>query len=417
MATTKAGLTARTVRIPISNIPGGGDYTAQIQVGSQNVTANVIMDTGSSTLAVKHSVYKPGSDANLKTTTYAQDVSYGTGGWAGPVVITSVAMGIAGSSVTLENSPLAIADDQQPHNFGAADGILGLAYNALNSGVNLGPYLQQKNINPAVSYPWPFPTSNSSAVLAQLEQLLGGLPPVDIPPYFDEVAKNGITANRFSFYTLRSTPSQAGANPASNPLNKGFFILGGGEEQTDLFTGAFQSVDVVDDAWYNTNLKAVAVGNQAPVNITPLSADNARKFLSNSIVDSGTNALFLAPDVLNAILGGLQSLNAQFVKTITQASQSKTGIPAAGLDLAQWPAITFTLVGDSGQDVKLSCAPQTYWQVDAPKAGHAMCQLVNGNSPQSILGLPLMNNYYTVFDRSAERTGVINFAPIKPGVI
>lgn len=33
---------------------------------------------------------------------------------------------------------------------------------------------------------------------------------------------------------------------------------------------------------------------------------------------------------------------------------------------------------------------------------------------QSILGLPLMNNYYVVFDRSLDSQGVIRFAPIKP---
>jgi hypothetical protein len=42
--------------------------------------------------------------------------------------------------------------------------------------------------------------------------------------------------------------------------------------------------------------------------------------------------------------------------------------------------------------------------------------VVSGTSAQgpnqSILGLPLLNNYYTVFDRSAG-TGVIRFAPIK----
>jgi hypothetical protein len=29
---------------------------------------------------------------------------------------------------------------------------------------------------------------------------------------------------------------------------------------------------------------------------------------------------------------------------------------------------------------------------------------------QSIIGLPLLNNYYVVFDRSAEGTGVVKFA-------
>ena len=190
---SKTAVAPKTVRVPISNVYGGGDYTAQISVGSQKALCNVIMDTGSSTLAVKQGTYKPKADTSLKPSPYAQDVSYGTGGWAGPVVTTPLTMGVPGNTVTLQTSPIAIADDQQPHNFGAADGILGLAYNSLNNAFNLSAYLQQRGINPAVTYPWPFPTKNSSAALAQLQQLLSKMPQDDIPPYFTEIESNGIT--------------------------------------------------------------------------------------------------------------------------------------------------------------------------------------------------------------------------------
>ena len=410
--TTKAGLSQKAVRIPISNIPGGGDYTAQIHVGSQNLPAHVILDTGSSTLAVKHSVYKPTADKNLKATKYAQDVSYGTGGWAGPVVITSISMGAAGSNVTLQNSPMAIADDQQPHNFGAADGILGLAYNALNNAFDLTPVLQQRNINPAVSYPWPFPIRNSNALLNQLSGTFQNLQQVDIPPYFDEVEQNGIVANRFSFYTLRSFPV-AGQNPAQNPLNQGIFILGGGPADTDLYTGDFINVQVFADAWYNTNLKAVQVEGTPPVRINPLSSTDRRHMLSNSIIDSGTNALFLSPDAFRAVLQGLNTLNPEFLKAIQAEEQSRDGIAASQLSLDRWPGISLILTGDANQEVKLTCAPSTYWQVDTPRVGQAVFQIVPNREQQSILGLPLMNNYYTVFDRTMNRTGTVRFAPIK----
>jgi hypothetical protein len=118
---TKPAMSAKTVRIPITNVFGGGDYTAQIPIGSQNTVVNVIMDTGSSTLAVKQGTHKPKSDKNLTPTAYAQDVTYGTGGWAGPVVQTTLTMGVPGNTVTLTKSPIAVAADQQPHNFGAAD--------------------------------------------------------------------------------------------------------------------------------------------------------------------------------------------------------------------------------------------------------------------------------------------------------
>lgn len=409
-----AAAAPKTVRVPINNVYGGGDYTAQLTVGSQGAVVNVIMDTGSSTLAVKQGTYKPKLDKDLKPSAYAQDVAYGTGGWAGPVVTTGLTMGIAGNTVTLQNSQIAVADDQQPHNFGAADGILGLAYNALNSAYNLASYLQGRGINPAVTYPWPFPVKNSSAALAQLQQLMSKMPQDDIPPYFTEIESNGITANKFAFYTLRSVPSFASAQIAQNPLNNGFFILGGGAEQTDLYQpgASFVNVDVVDDAWYNTNLKAVQVEGCAAVNVLPLPTKYAQSMISNSIIDSGTNSLAVSKDVLTAIMQSLNSLNPQFVQLAEQAAK-QGGIPASQLDLSKWPSISFILAGDTGQDVTLTCSPQTYWQVDAPKAGQAVFQINDMGSIQSILGLPLLNNYYTVFDRSLDSYGSIRFAPIK----
>jgi hypothetical protein len=407
----KAAPAPKTVRVPITNVYGGGDYTAQLSVGSQNAVVNVIMDTGSSTLAVKQGTYKPAADKNLKPTAYAQDVTYGTGGWAGPVVTTTLTMGVKGNTVTLQNSQIAVADEQQPHNFGAADGILGLAYNALNNAFNLSSYLQQRGIKPAVTYPWPFPARGSSAVLAQLQQLFSKMPQEDIPPYFTEIESNGITANKFAFYTLRSVPSMSSSNLAENPLNKGFFILGGGEEQTDLYKGSFLNVDVVDDAWYNTNLTAVQVDGCDPVNALPLPTKYEQSMISNSIIDSGTNSLAVSKDVLTAILQSLNKLNPQFVQAIEKAA--KAGIAASALDLSKWPGISFILTSDTGGEVKLTCSPQTYWQTDSPKAGQAAFQINDMGGLQSILGLPLMNNYFTVFDRSLDSYGSIRFAPIK----
>lgn len=404
-------MAAKVVRIPITNTYGGGDYTAQLLVGSQNAPVNVILDTGSSTLAVKEGSYVPAADKNLKPSALAQDVTYGTGGWAGPVVTTTVTMGSGDNSVTLQDSPVAIAEAQQPHNFGDADGILGLAYNVLNNAADLTAYLQRHKIQPPVTYPWPFAVRNSSAALAQLGWILNRMPQQDIPPYFDEIETNGITANKFAFYTLRSSPSLASANPQQDPLNHGYFILGGGEDQTDLYSGNFLNVAVVDDAWYNTTLKAVQVDGCTLVNAALLPAEVSQTMISNSIVDSGTNALFLASDVFRAILYSLHALNPDFSAAIQAAYEQ--GVPASSLDLKRWPGISFVMQGQAGDDVTLTCSPRTYWQTGAPEAGQAMFQILDGGAPQSILGLPLMNNYFTVFDRSADSYGVIKFAPIK----
>jgi hypothetical protein len=61
----------QTLRIPITNVCDGSDYSAQILVGSQQVAANVILDTGSSTLAVTPSLYNAAADKNVKSTKLA----------------------------------------------------------------------------------------------------------------------------------------------------------------------------------------------------------------------------------------------------------------------------------------------------------------------------------------------------------
>jgi Eukaryotic aspartyl protease len=398
------------IRVPITNVYGGGDYTAQIAIGSGRVTANVILDTGSSTLAVIPKIYDVKGDGTAKATALAQDVIYGTGGWTGPVVTTTVAMGEDGQSVELDTY-IAVTVDDERQGFGAADGILGLAYNVLNSAYDMSSYLEEQGRQP-VTYPWPFPVRNTSAAIQQFGALLERMPDEDLPPYFTALQDAGIEKNLFAFYTLRSVPSFRSAQPENDPLNQGFFIMGGGPEQTDLFTGEFADVEVVDDAWYNTNLVAVQVAGEARVEAKQVSAKYAKTMISNSIVDSGTNSLALAADVLDAIVSSLGRLSSAFTDAIESASRGP--VPASGLNLQQWPEITFTLTGPNRGQVPLTVSPETYWQVDCPAQGQASFVIGPSGMPQSILGLPLMNNYYCVFDRTEDPYGVIRFAPIVP---
>ena len=241
-------------RIPITNFYANGDYTAQIAVGSEETIDNLILDTGSSTLAVKASKYNPMKDRTLRSTSYAQDVRYGTGGWAGPLVATRVSFGVDDKAVALQEAYLAITDASLPDNFENADGILGIAYKSLNQAYNLASYFQQQQVQPPLTYPWPFAVANSSTGLNQLMALFQTLQFEDIPPYIEQLKQHGGIANKFAFYTLRSTPSVASENPETAPINQGIFVLGGGEEQTDLYTGPFLNVAVLDDLYYNVNL-------------------------------------------------------------------------------------------------------------------------------------------------------------------
>jgi len=100
-------MTSSAIRMPISNVYGGGDYTAPIVIGSSGTTANVILDTGSSTLAVVPNVYDLTGDNDARPTALAQDVIYGTGGWAGPQSgQASFAIGSSGMPQSILGLPL-----------------------------------------------------------------------------------------------------------------------------------------------------------------------------------------------------------------------------------------------------------------------------------------------------------------------
>jgi hypothetical protein len=413
------GAPTTVLRIDITNVLSGNDYSARIGIGGNGAVADVILDTGSSTLAVEPTVYSGAGDPTLKPTTLIQLVTYGTGGWAGPVVTTTLTLGPAGSQVVLPNAPIALTSVQQKGNFQGITGILGLAYNGLNGAYDFKAYLAAKG--KASTYPWPFSKSWQAFLNGFRNLVLSArATPAQVKPYFDQVEEGGVVANKFAFYTLRSWVSlrhgTTVAAAAADPLNKGYFILGGGEEQADLYTGDFFNVAVLHDLYYNTNLKSVRVGNGPVHTAAALQPQYQPYSVSNSIVDSGTSDLTLAQDVYDAVILGLRQLNPAFGQAIDAAANARGGIPAAALNLAGWPNIYLTLEGEAGHDVTLGVTPQTYWQTDFPAAGRAVFQISGplGQENQSILGLPLLNNYYTVFDRTLDVNGVIRFASIKP---
>jgi Eukaryotic aspartyl protease len=404
-----AGVSRRALRIPITNVYGEGVYTASILVGSKGQSANVMLDSGSSTLAVNKAAYDPSKDTTPpQTTTLAQVITYGSGGWAGPVLRTAVSL----AGATLHDAQIALALDQKVNLFGAADGILGLAYNALDLAADTGK----------ATYPWDYKVTDTAAGLAAFEAVLGKNPITEVDPFFSQLAGQGILADRFAFYTLGSAPRITTAHAsktaiANNIYNKGFLILGGGDEaeQADLHTGPFANVVVVHDLYYNVNLKSVRVGGQPAVPAAGLQSQFVQTVGSNAIVDSGTTSLVLAADVFAAVVHGLKTLNPQFPALLAATKP----VPLSEVKLPTWPNLVLVLQGQSG-DVELTVTPQTYWQVDSPAPGMATPAISGeaaGSPNQSILGLPLLNNYYTVFDRSASAgKGIIRFAPIKAPV-
>src|SRR5262249_39998442 len=117
---------ATIARIPITM---EGDYTAQILVGPHQQPLNVILDTGSSALALDGQKYTPDLAGGDQTTHLAQTDAYGDGSsWTGAVIKTDITVGSGASSVTLKQANVAIAYTRSDDMFASSDGILGLAY-------------------------------------------------------------------------------------------------------------------------------------------------------------------------------------------------------------------------------------------------------------------------------------------------
>lgn len=380
---------AQIVRMPITNAVMGSDYTGTIYVGGGKTAVAVILDTGSSTLAVDGHVFVPTSDPATKTTRIAQEVQYGSGNWVGAVVDTAVAIS---ADVTLQDVNLAVTYAESRDMFGRAQGIFGLAYKPLNS-----------------AYQMPADTWKSrydADLVAKGKE-------VDLDPYFSQLEEAGVVANRFAFYTKRSIASAATADPATDPANQGVLVIGGGPECNDLYTGSFTEIAVADDLWYNTNLLSVQVGTQPAIRAAPVPPGSANA--SNAIVDSGTNSLLIDQTLFERMIASLRAIDPSFPDLLQNYSLA-TGrtCDQAQIDLAAWPVLQFTLEGADGTPATLAVKPENYWQFDAGQRGQAIATFLGDGGKlggESILGLPLFNGYFTLFDRTrADGRGVIGFA-------
>jgi aspartyl protease len=371
---------ANIARIPITNVYMEGDYTGVILVGPQKKPMNVILDTGSSALALDGTKYQPvGAD---QTTDLAQTDSYGDGSsWTGAVIKTQITAGTGSNSVVLNGGNAAIAYASSGNMWGNSDGILGLAYAPLDDAFTM--------------------PSNTWTTQYSDTQVRTGKPG-DIAPYLTQLTDAGVTADIISFRTRRSFVHSGTGNDKTDPLNQGWMIVGGGQEATDLYTGSFLDVKVLSDEWYCTNLKEVIVGNAAPIKAR---INGPKGMPSNSIVDSGTNSLNLSSQLLKAIVSKFTKAQQKLLNKSIKKQQ-----PVSGLNLSEWPTITFVLEGSTG-DVSLAVPPQNYWQENTGAVGAWMSAITPGEPGLAILGLPLMNGYFTIFDGEADNgRGVIRFA-------
>jgi hypothetical protein len=376
---------ASSARIPITNIYMGGDYTGRILVGPQQKPINVILDTGSSALALDGRKYTPQLTNGDQSTNLAQTDAYGDGStWTGAVIKTTIAVGSGDSTVTLQNANAAVAYNASANMFGSSDGILGLAYAPLDDAFAM-------------------PQNSWTKKYTATQVRTGKASP--LVPYLTQLEQAGVTSDKISFLTRRSFIHAGGG--ATDPLNQGWMIVGGGEENTDLYTGSFQTVKVLSDSWYCTNLKEIIVGETSPI---AARLEGPRGMPSNSIIDSGTNSINLGGQLLQGLVSKFTASQQQLLLKSMKGST----VSVNDLDLASWPVLTFVLEGDTG-DVTLQVPASNYWQVNTGKVGAAAAAITQGQDGLAILGLPLMNGYFTIFDGEADGgRGVVKFASRKP---
>ncbi len=409
----------KSVIIPITNVFAKGGFTAQIKVGSEGATANLILDSGSSALVVQGEDYQPCDDGSLQATCFAQNRTYGKGGWFGPVVKTEVAMGDGPFSVVADNIHIAVTRKEQQSSFADADGIMGLAYYELNKAYDLTEYLTEYNVDPAHTYPWFLAEEEQDDTIRENKSFIKQYPKSYLTPYFTQLEQQGVVGNQFAFVVHRSSIYQTSSVKSQkqlsfHPLNRGFFVLGKPKLHQHLYQGKFKKVKVLDDKYYNVHVHRMRVGNSESINAPELDESDLNH-RTNGIVDSGASYIVLPQVLYDHLINELTHINPDF-KTVLEPYGTFTGVEV-GVDLSlidmdAWPSIYFELEGLEGETVELELRPHDYWQIHAPAPNQASFQIttLQGWPNQCIFGLPLMASYFTIFDREQQASGVILFA-------
>lgn len=407
-----------SVLLPLTNVYAKGDFTARVHIGSEQQVANLILDTGSSTMVVQHEDFNADKDAELKGTPFVQDVSYGMGGWYGPVVNTRVSVGQGAHSAVLTDTHIAVTQQEKAGCFGQSDGLLGLAYHGLNPAYDVSDYLREQDISPAVTYPWHLEQQDHDDIQG-FRTFAQQYPRQDITPFFTQLESEGIVANKFAFIAHRASIFQVeGADTpeklASHPLNTGWCILGCHQDHNHMHGGVFVELPVKDDKYYNVELVAMQIGDQTPVPAPELSAEH-KGYVSNAIIDTGASMIMLPKALFDGLFSGLIAHNADFEALLAPFrtfTGKEVGIDIQQVQFTDWPDIHFIFKGIGGKQETLTMTPQTYWQTHAPAPDQVSFQFVYIEKwpNQAVLGLPFIINYFTVFDRSDGEKGAVLFA-------
>ena len=131
------------IEIPTTLAHARGAYTATAHFGEHGDAAQLILDTGSSTLVVRPHAYAPARDGHLAATPWVQEIRYGGGAWAGPVLQSRLAFGHGHHARAIDDALFACCETDDAL-FQGADGLWGLAFRGLDPSWDVSPLLSEQ---------------------------------------------------------------------------------------------------------------------------------------------------------------------------------------------------------------------------------------------------------------------------------
>ncbi|RUS87731.1 hypothetical protein EGW08_004477 [Elysia chlorotica] len=366
----------RNMENNLNGISGNG-YYLDVNIGTPPQTMQLLIDTGSSNLAVacepdsnlEHYFHRDQSSSFVDQETSIH-VPYTEGEWNGQLGMDVVQIATAPNfSATAYVSCITKSKDFYIQD---ADwqGILGLAYKALSRPEpSYGPYMD--------------------SLTEQNDDL-------------DDIFSMQLCGNSF-------------VHSKDKPLLDGSLILGGIDP--NMTKSEIFYTPIYKQWYYEVVLTDIEVGENS------LDLDCKEYNFDKTIVDSGTTSVRLPNKVFQALVRAIQdeiisnnqealpSPNLQFYNGETIQCYSDMAGP-----FKMFPVVSFSLQQSENSSFKLDLTPQHYLRAVEPNPGLAsemglptsqVC-VKFGFSPSdsgTVLGAVLMEAFYVVFDRSASRIG------------
>ena len=394
-----------------SLLPTGENYSTEIEINGQPLI--VILDSGSSTLGVPTDpyiklkpkdiygdplpTYKPAKDKCFKTTDYLTYAEYNVGSWGGSNLISKIKVGNKKLDFMQFGAGYFIPNSESQLYQG---GIMGLAFTAANS---------NRIDFEKTSYP---PTKEMLTQEFWDEE--SKKPKTIYSTFMDYYGqKYGIYSQKFALWNQRCIVSSLTNKKEAeqNQSNYGIFILGGGEQFTDLYQGELSTIPVIKTPlkiigfyYYTIQLSSFQINSQN-INIP-------KEYFS--IIDSGTTKLifpeFFYDQIKNIFTSIKIPLNCNgtgnFWDKYTFEYIKKSPVNKEDVCLKYWPILEFPLIDKNGNKKIFKISPNNYWNINDGKYFF----LMNFYGPNIIVGHPFLCENYCVCDYGQK---LVKIAPRK----